>query len=176
MNQEICVAIVRKEHGVKGEMKVTVLMDDANDFRKLSCLKWQNEAKFHKIERVFAVSDCFAIKLNGVNSVEDVQKIKGQKLFAKKEEVDKLKNENQIYIEDILNKMAVLDNGELLGKISDVQNFGANDIIYISSPKYKNLCFANIGGIIKVVDEEKNQVVLNASEYNKVSIYDGKDD
>ena len=45
---------------------------------------------------------------------------------------------------------------EELGIIFDVQNFGANDIIYINSEKYKNLSFANIGGIITEVNENEN--------------------
>ena len=96
--------------------------------------------------------------------------VKNKKLFASREETDKLKELNNIYIEDILNKLAKLDNGEELGKIVDVQNFGANDVIYIDSKKYKNLCFANIGGIITEVLDDK--VVLNKQEFDKVSVCD----
>ena len=170
MEKYISVGFVRRVQGIKGDVRISVLMDNANDIKKLKTLLVEGETEERKIERVFQVSDGFGLKLEGINLVSEAEKIKNKKLYAKREDIDKLKNDKDIYIEDILNKVVVLDNGEELGKIFDVQNFGANDIIYINSEKYKNLCFANIGGIIAEVTE--NKVVLNKQEFDKVSVCD----
>jgi len=170
MEKYISVGFVRRTQGIKGDVRITALMDNPNDFKKLKSLLVEGETEERKVERVFQVSDGFGLKLEGINLVADAEKIKNKKLYAKREDIDKLKNDKDIYIEDILNKLAVLDNGEELGQIFDVQNFGANDIIYINSEKYKNLCFANIGGIITKVNEDK--VVLNKQEFDKVSVCD----
>ena len=170
MEKYISVGFVRRSQGIKGDVRISALMDNPNDFKKLKSLLVEGETEERKIERVFQVSDGFGLKLEGIALVSDAEKIKNKKLFATREEIDKLKNDKDIYIEDILNKKAVLDNGEELGEIFDVQNFGANDIIYINSEKYKNLCFANIGGIITEVTE--NKVVLNKKEFEKVSVCD----
>ena len=170
MEKYISVGFIRRTQGIKGEVRISALMDNPNDFKKLKSLLVEGESEERKVERVFQVSDGFGLKLEGVSLVSDAEKIKNKKLYALREDIDKLKEENNIYIEDILNKTAVLDNGEELGKIFDVQNFGANDIIYINSVKYKNLCFANIGGIITEVNEDR--VVLNKQEFEKVSVCD----
>ena len=170
MDKMISVAFVRRVQGIKGDVRISALMDNPNDIKKLKSLLVEGEDKERKVERVFQVSDGFGLKLEGINLVNDAEKLKNKKLFAKREDIDKLKNNKDIYIEDILNKLAVLDDGEELGKIFDVQNFGANDIIYINSVKYKNLCFANIGGIIVEVKEDK--VILNKQEFSKVCVCD----
>ena len=170
MEKMICVAFVRRVQGIKGDVRISALMDNPADIKKLKTLLVEGETDMRKVERVFQVSDGFGLKLEGIALVADAEKIKNKKLYALREDIDKLKATKDIYIEDILNKLAVLDNGEELGEIYDVQNFGANDIIYINSKKYKNLCFANIGGIIDEVLEDK--VVLNKQEFDKVSVCD----
>ena len=170
MDKMICVGFVRRVQGIKGDVRISALMDNPNDIKKLKSLLVEGETEERNVERVFQVSDGFGLKLEGVSLVSDAEKIKNKKLFAAREEIDKLKEINNIYIEDIMNKKAVLDNGEELGIIFDVQNFGANDIIYINSEKYKNLCFANIGGIIVSVND--SEVVLNKQEFDKVSVCD----
>jgi len=170
MDKYICVGFVRRVQGIKGDVRITALIDNPNDIKKLKSLLVEGEEQERKIERVFQVSDGFGLKLENINFVADAEKIKNKKLFALRIEMDKLKNDKDIYIEDILNKTAILDTGEELGEIFDVQNFGANDIIYINSEKYKNLCFANIGGIILEVKETK--VVLSKQEFDKVSVCD----
>lgn len=166
----ICVAICRKQHGVRGEIKASVLLDNPKDIKKISALKTENDVFLRKIERCFAISNEFGFKLEGINSVDEALKLKNKKLYALRSEVDALKSNNLIYIEDIINKVAYFEDGEMVGKITDVENFGANDIVYIESVKYKNLCFANIGGIILEVNEDK--VILNKEEFNKVYVCD----
>ena len=75
---------------------------------------------------------------------------------------------DQIFVADILGKTAVDNNGRVLGRIDDVQNFGAADVIYIKGEK--PFLFANIGGIITAVDEK--QVTLNAKKLSEVMVYE----
>jgi len=166
----ICVAICRKPHGVKGEIKATVLLDNPKSIMKISALMTEKDTVLRKIERCFAISGDFGFKLEGINSVDDALKLKNKKLFALRTEVDALVKNNQIYIADLINKEVYFESGEKIGVITDVENFGANDIVYIDSEKYKNLCFANIGGIIIKVEDEK--VVLNKEEFDKVFVCD----
>lgn len=172
MDNIICVAKCNKPQGVRGEIKVTVLMNKPNDICKLTALKTENEANFHNIERIFAVSGGYGVKLSGVDTYEQAMLFKGKLLYASKSEVDLIINENGVYIQDLIGKKAVLTDGTFLGEIDDVENFGANDIVFIKSKTYKNLSFANIGGIIEKVDNDNKQVVLNKEEFNKVCVYD----
>lgn len=166
----ISVAFCRKQQGIRGEMKVSVLLDNPDDIYKISALKLENEPEFHSIDRIFKISGDYGIKLSGVDTVDMALKFKSKYLYAKKSEVDKLKPEDTFYIDELIGKSAVFEDGEVIGTISDIENYGANDIVFIKSTKFKNLSFANIGGIITSAYEDK--VMLNREEFFKVCVFD----
>ena len=165
----ISVALARKAQGIKGEIKISVFLDRPTDIKNISSLYADFTAQEYKVERVFCVGSDFAVKLEGIDSVDKANAFKGKQLYAKRAEIEKFKA-NEIYIADLLNKKAVLNDGEVLGVIDDVQNFGSSDVIYIKSEKYKNLSFANVGNIIIDVSEDK--VTLDKANFLACSVYD----
>jgi len=165
----ISVALARKAQGIKGEIKISVFLDNPTDIKNVTSLWLEFSNQEFKVERVFCVGSDFAVKLEGIDSVEKANAFKGKHLYARRSEIEKFKA-NEIYIADLLNKQAILTDGEVLGTIDDVQNFGASDVVYIKSEKYKNLSFANAGNIIIDVDDDK--VILDKQNFLMFSVYD----
>ena len=177
MEKKIAIAYVNKPVGVKGEVKVTILLDNPKLLTKIPYVFLKNSETPIKVERVFKiVGDTAAVKFEGYDNPENALKLKNCELFADRDVIKNLIDDNEIFIADLLLKNAVLSDGEVLGKIVDVENYGANDIVFIESKKYMNLSFANIGGIIESVDEEKNIVRLNKNELWKVAVFDKEGD
>ena len=173
MEDKIAVAYVNKPVGVKGEMKVTVLLDNPKLLTKIPFVILNDSESEIKVQRVFKiVGDTAGIKLESIDNPEEALKLKGKEIFAKRDVIQSLIDENQIFIADIIGKTATLNDGEVLGKIGDVENYGASDILFIESKEYKELSFANIGGIIEKIDNKKNVVYLNTEEFWKVAVYD----
>ncbi len=173
MENKIAIAFVNKPVGVKGEIKVTVLLDCPQLLSKIPFVFLKNSNDSIKIQRVFKiVGDTAGLKLENIDSPEDALKLKGQELYAERELLKQLIGENQIFMADIIGKTAALDTGIVLGKVTDIENYGASDIIFIDSKEYKDLSFANIGGIIEKIDFEKNIVKLNTEKFWQVAVYD----
>lgn len=166
---KIEVAKIRRPQGVKGELRLEVLLDDPVAFSRIESVYVEGEQAARRIERCFRVSDGFAAKLEGIDR-SAAEALRGKSLFILRADADRLKSSTDYFIADLIGKKAVTDAGETLGVIDDVENFGASDIVFIKSEKYKNLCFANIGGIIDSVSDE--QVVLRAAELEKVWVFD----
>ena len=169
MEEKICVAIVRKPQGIRGEVKVSVLMDNPNEIKKIDTLFDEN-GKEYKVKRVFQLGQDFGIGFVGFENPEDALKIKNHKLYADKEFVRSLSQENSFFIQDIVGKIAMFENGEIVGVVTDIQNFGASDVVFVKSDNYSNLCFANIGGIFKSVDQDK--VVLDKDIFMQTKVCD----
>ena len=83
MEKYITVGFVRRTQGIKGDVRISALMDNPNDIKKLKFLLVEGETEERKVERVFQVSDGFGLKLEGITLVADAEKIKNKKLFAK---------------------------------------------------------------------------------------------
>lgn len=171
MENKIAIAYVNKPIGVKGEVKVTILLDDPKVLTKIPFVFLKNSENPIKIERVFKiVGDTAAVKLEGFESPEIAIKLKSCELFAEREMLESLVDKNQVFIADLIGKIAI--GGEKLGRIIDVENYGANDIVFIDSKKYKNLSFANIGGIIEKIDHKNNTVLVNKERFWQVAVFD----
>ena len=168
----ILVAFCNKPHGVRGEIKVTPYLDDNANFKKLDELYCKTTKKSYKVKRIFQIKDCYGIGLEGINTFEDAMMLKGQELFALKSQVESMIGDDRIFIEDLIGLTAVFSDGTVIGEIDDIVNYGASDIVFIKSEKYKNLSFANVGGIFDRINEEDQTVVLNKEEFEKVCIFD----
>ena len=168
----ILVAFCNKPHGVRGEIKVTAYLDNNSNFKKLDQLYCKKTDQTYKVKRIFQIKDCFGIGFEGFNTFEDAMLLKGQELYALKSQIEDMVDDDHIFIEDLIGKTAVLEDGTIIGIIDDIVNYGASDIVFIKSKMYKNLSFANVGGILLTVDEENQTVTLNKEEFEKVCVYD----
>lgn len=165
----ISVAIVRKPQGIKGEVKISALLDDPNDIKKFKTLYSENGMALN-IKRVYQLGQDFGIGFNEITSPEEALKLKNQNLYAKRNDVFSLAKHDEFFIEDLLGKTAIFEDGEVVGKISAIENYGASDIVFIASKFKKNLCFANIGGIILKIDGQN--AVFSKSAFNEVALSD----
>ncbi len=172
MNELIAVAFVNKPQGIKGDLKVEPLLDDAENITKFSTLYTKNGDQL-EVTGSYKVGDGYALHLKDVNSVEEAMLYKNQYLYARREQLKDMVGDDKFFISDLINKVAVFDDGETVGIIDDVENYGASDVVMIKSKKYTNLSFANVGGVIMSVDDKV--VTLNRQEFLKVCVYDEED-
>ena len=63
-------------------------------------------------------------------SREDVLELKGQKIFSNKKFFPKT-NDNEFYINDLIECMIFLKDNTIIGKVLSVQNFGAGDLLEV---------------------------------------------
>lgn len=173
MNDLLAVAFVNKPQGIKGDLKVEVLLDDPANISHFATLYGENNDQF-SVDSSYRVGDGYALHLSTINSIEEAMTLKNKYLYAKRADLVKMVGEDKFFIDDIIGKIAIFDDGETVGIIVDVENFGASDIVFIKSRKYTNLSFANIGNVIISVDDKK--VVLNKEEFNKVCVYDEQEE
>jgi 16S rRNA processing protein RimM len=105
------------------------------------------EKKPAEIERWRAVKNVVVLKLAGVDSVEDAQKLIGQTLFICREDVTL--PEGRWFVEDLLG-MAVFDadDNHRYGAISDVLQNAPTDVYVIKTPEGRELLFPAITDVL----------------------------
>ena len=72
--------------------------------------------------------------------------------------------EGVYYIADLIGCEVFSDDGENLGKISDVFNTGANDIYAVSAPQRKDLLIPVMDETVLNVDIENKKVIVHLIE------------
>lgn len=171
MDNMICVAIVRKPQGIKGEIKVSVLLDNPVDIKKLDKLYTKNGEELN-IVRIFQLGQDFGIGFKEFSNPEQTLRIKGQMLYANRDVIKNLIGNNNFFIEDLIGKTAIFENGEVLGKITDIENYGSADVVFVDSDVYTNLSFANTGNIFIKLDNINNTVILNKENFMATKVCD----
>jgi len=125
------VGFIKKPHGLKGEFKVLPLTDDYNRFRKLKrvylCVNGNYIQK--EIDTVKVLADEIVLKLKEYDKIEDVESLRNIYIFIERKDGAKLE-EWEYYSQDIID-CDVFYQGKIIGKVIDLENFGANDNLVI---------------------------------------------
>ena len=59
-----------------------------------------------------------------------------------------------------------------LGKITDVQDYGAAEVISVLTVNGKELMFPNVKGVIVSFDYKEKKLVLNKTKFKEVADYE----
>lgn len=134
MKEFLRIGQIINTHGVMGDVKVMPLTDDIKRFSKLK--KVYLNGKEINIENVKYVKDKVVLKLEGVNSMNEAEKLKFKTpyLEVKREDAVKLP-EDTYFIADLLGCTVKDTNDFEYGTISDVIKTGSNDVYWVKGNK-----------------------------------------
>ena len=162
MEQLLQVGVISSTHGVRGEVKVFSTTDDANRFKKLKkvILDTGLEKKELEIQGVKFFKQFVILKFKGIDNINDIEKYKGKSLYVTRENAVKLKKD-EYFIADLIDMQVVLEDGTLLGILTDVMKTGANDVYCVDSEKYGEVLLPAIGECILDVDVEGRKMTVH---------------
>lgn len=128
-------------HGIRGDLKVLPQTDFAETrFASGSKLFMVNEetgeAREVKIVSSREQKNVYMLKLEGFNNINEVEKFKGWSLKISESQQEELE-EGEYYYHEIIGCAVVTEEGEELGKISEILSPGANDVWVVDRPKGK---------------------------------------
>jgi len=170
MTEKIYVAKLGKTVGLNGTMKVYIDSDFPEQFKKNATFTTQKNRSL-TIENFNPQSQ--TVKFLDINSVEDAKKLTNSHLFTSIEATKQnceLK-EDQYFWFDLIDCI-LIENGETLGKIVDVQRLPLDDYFVIETSKElqeqdftKQFLLPYTKDYIQKVDiEEKTITVINAKD------------
>lgn len=153
MKQYLEIGKLNNTHGVKGELKMQLWCDDINYLKQLDTLYLdENGLKSVKLLSVRPQKDIAIIKLDGIDTIEKVEMLKGKVLYCNRD--DAQIDEDANYIADIIGCYVIdVDTEEEYGKVVDVVNYGSCDIYDIESWG-KHTLIPAIPDIIKEINTE----------------------
>ena len=162
MEKLLQVGAITSTHGVRGEVKVFPTTDDPARFKKLKkvILNDGRQQLEMEIASVKFFKNMVILKFKGIDDINDVEKYRKATLWVTREDAVPLE-EDEYYIADLIGMNVVSDEGEQLGRITDVLQTGANDVYVISRPDTPDLLVPAIRDCIKTVDLEEGRMVIH---------------
>lgn len=157
MNELIIIGKIIGVHGVRGELKVFPITDNARRFLKLKkCYlsdEGLNKPVEHKVASARMDRGNVLIKLEGYEDRTVAESLKGKFISVDREDAVKLPKDS-FFIVDLIGLDVIDDDKGSLGKVSDVFETGANFVITIKRPGKKELLIPFLNAVCYNVDIE----------------------
>lgn len=165
VQQEFQVGAVASVHGIKGEVKVYPTTDEPEKFKKLKTvtLKTEKEEREIKLQSVKFFKKMVIVKFEGIESPEDAYQYRGATLWIPRKEAVPL-SQNEYYQADLIGLSVFAEDGEELGKLTDVLETGANDVYEVTLPDNRTVLFPAIKDCVKSVDLEAGRITVHVLE------------
>lgn len=166
-------------HALKGNVKINIFSETSENIKKYEniYLKENNEyIKYEILDIKFSKNQAI-VNFKTIDSIEKAEKLKNKYIYIKKEELDKLEDDNY-YLIDLIDSQVyqmIKENGqekeELLGTLIEVNQNAPTDIYVIktikkdnnTNNKYmkNNIMIPAIKKYIKKVDVKNKKIVVD---------------
>ena len=147
--------------GLKGELKVYSHTDEIERFLDLDYfyIGKDRETKYY-IEKASIIADNMAvIKIKGFDTVESVQKLISKFMFVDRENSYKL-DEDEMFIVDMIGMEVKTESGDIIGELTDVLQYTANDVYIVKSKEGKEYLIPATYEIVPEINQEENYIIV----------------
>lgn len=150
-------------HGLRGEVKVLPWCDGPEALVPIKTFYLDGGNTPKRAERCRIQKNMVLLKLEGVDTPEAAQALRGRVLWLDREE-DTLA-EGQYYIQDLIGlSVEDADTGERYGTLRDVTETGANDVYHIAFPDGRVQLVPAIPQVIAKIDIDGGKMLIRPLE------------
>lgn len=167
MKSEFTIGKVLRARGLKGEFKVELYTSNPSRFSRLKSIKI--DATPFSVQWFKTEGDFAYVKIEGVENVEDAEKLRGKSVVVERASLPKLPD-GQNYIADLIG-MNVIVNGDVIGELVDVLQYGSADVyVVVPTDKKGTISFPALKELIKTTDLEKGEMTLDGYVFQRVAV------
>lgn len=133
MAEKIRVARIGAAHGVRGDVKLWSFTQDPMAVADYGPLETEDGAQRFEIETMRAAKDHLVVRLKGVADRDAAAALRNIDLFVSRDKLPPIEEADTFYYADLVGMTAVTPEGGTLGAITAIHNFGAGDLIEITT-------------------------------------------
>ena len=157
MDKYLELGKVNNTHALKGEVKFEMWCDGIDFIRQLERVYLDNRGeKALTLVSARPQKNIAILKFAEITTVEQAQELKNRIFYCNRDEAEI--DEDAFFLADLIGCTVInAETGDVLGKISDVMNYGSCDIYEVENEKKKTLIPA-IDDVIDEIDTDNNTV------------------
>ncbi len=166
--QRLCVGIISKVHGIRGEAKVFPTTDDIKRFDRLESvyILHRGAHEKHKIQSVKYFKNLVILKFDGIDTPEHIRQYMRDELWIDRQDAQPL-GEDEYFISDLIGSDIINESLETIGTADDILLTGANPVLVVKRDDGKTLLLPYIDECILDVNVDDGVI--------KVHVMDGLD-
>jgi len=154
----LVVARIISPHGYKGEVKAEIVTDFPERFASTSAVYLGPEHHPYPLEGYRILDRTVVLKLKGIDTIDQAEQLRGALVEVPEEEAVALPPGHYFW-HQVLGLQVVTAQGELLGRVDEILETGANDVYVVHGPRGEILIPA-IKQVVKNVDLERGVITV----------------
>ncbi|MBI5301552.1 MAG: 16S rRNA processing protein RimM [Chloroflexi bacterium] len=154
----LTIGRVLKPWSYRGELKIEVLSDFPDRFASLREVFLGDDAKSFQVERAHQHGKFILLKLVGVDSEADAEKLREQYIYVTRENAVPLKP-NQVYLYQTIGMRVVTVQGQDLGEVVDILDTPAHDV-YVVHDGAREILIPAVPEFIREINLESKRLVV----------------
>ena len=172
MNEYFLVGEIVRPQGVRGEAKVRPYAANPADFLTWKTLYLKDAAGYRPVgSSCSRVHDGFVyLTLEGSQSPDDVEKMRGAELYIDRAHAAPLQ-EGEYYVSDLLGCEAVDENGNVIGTLIDVLQYGTVDT-YVFRTIKGSLMAPALEKVFPQTDIEGKKILVDSERLKEVAVFE----
>ena len=162
MKDYIKVGKIVNTHGVKGCIKCIPLTDDLERFEELEYVYTEKDNIKRTIDDVWYQKGLVCLKLKDIDDMDKAELFKDTYISIVEDQLRVLP-ENSYYLFDLEGMDVYSNNGDYIGKISEVYQTGANDVYEVKN-NINSYLIPAIKDVVKSVNVQDKKMIINVIE------------
>lgn len=163
MTDMICVGAIAGSFGVHGEARVKSFTADPAALADYGPLFTEDGSRAFDVHIIAQIKNGFSARLSGVETKEDADALKGVSLFAPRDRLPNLPDD-EFYHADLIG-LAVFDTGGTqIGTVKAVMDHGAGDLLEIDATQGASFFLPFTQAVVPTVDLDSGRIIADPPE------------
>jgi len=158
MDKYIEAGQIVNTHGLRGEMKVNPWTDAPEVFEVFDKV-YLSDGSEYKVEGVRYQKACVLLKLSGINTIDDAERMRNKILLVKKELFKNLPDDT--YLVADIKGLLVKDKDTEYGIVDDVITTGSNDVYVVKAEGRSDILIPAIKDVILEINIKEGYILIN---------------
>ena len=127
--KRICLGAFAGAHGVRGDIRIKAFTNDPADVAAYGAITTENGNHFFELKIIRILKNHMVVaRTPEIRNREAAQALTGTRFYTERATLSPT-DEDEFYIEDLIDLSAISSSGQPMGRVKAVHNFGAGDII-----------------------------------------------
>ena len=162
----IAIAKITRPHGIKGEVRASVLLDSPELFCRVKSAYLEDRRVRVSARRA---GDAAIVRIENVLTRDDAELIRGKTLFVDRTEADALK-ENEFFVDDLVG-LTLFAGERKIGVITEIYKSARSaDVIEVKGEKSVMLPY--LKRLSAVVSLKEKRIAVDEKAFEEVAVYE----
>lgn len=155
----VCVGRIAGGHGIKGLVRVTSYTEDPENIGTYGPVSDETGERMFELEVMKMAKAHVLVRIPGIEDRNAADALRGVRLFVPRDRLP-APEEDEFYYDDLVGTSAETTEGEPLGKVLSVQEFGSGPMLEIGRKRGRTLLVPFTRDVVPVVDLAAGRIVV----------------